>query len=132
GVKLGAGETIMPDPVLVGRDRSKLEKLSELSGVKKISTDLAETLADPANTIYFDSQTTGRRADAVRQSVKAGKHIYCEKPIAVDTKTALDLYKICTDAKLKNGVVQDKLWLPGILKLKRLIQQGFFQKIPVE
>ncbi len=129
GVKLGGGETIMPDPVLVGRDRSKLEKLSALSGVKKISTNLDETLADAANIIYFDSQTTGRRAEAVRQAVKAGKHIYCEKPIAVDTKTALELYKLCTDAKLKNGVVQDKLWLPGILKLKRLIQQGFFGEI---
>lgn len=129
GVKLSGGETIMPDPVLVGRDQSKLEKLSALSGVKKISTNLAETLADPANIIYFDSQTTGRRADAVRQAVKAGKHIYCEKPIAVDTKTALELHKLCTDAKLKNGVVQDKLWLPGIMKIKRLIQQGFFGKI---
>lgn len=129
GVKLGGGETIMPDPILVGRDQSKLEKLSAMSGVKKISTNLADTLADPANIIYFDSQTTGRRADAVRQAVKAGKHIYCEKPIAVDTKTALELYKLCKDAKLKNGVVQDKLWLPGILKIKRLIQQGFFGKI---
>lgn len=129
GVKLGGRETIMPDPVLVGRDRSKLEKLSALSGVKKISTNLEETLADTNNIIYFDSQTTGRRADAVKLAVKAGKHIYCEKPIAVDTKTALELYKLCTDAKLKNGVVQDKLWLPGILKLKRLIQQGFFGQI---
>ncbi|MBL7870902.1 MAG: Gfo/Idh/MocA family oxidoreductase [Cyclobacteriaceae bacterium] len=129
GVKLSGGETIMPNPVLVGRDRSKLEKLSALSGVKKISTNLDETLADASNTIYFDSQTTGRRANAVKQAVKAGKHIYCEKPIAVDTKTALELYKLCTDAKLKNGVVQDKLWLPGILKLKRLIQQGFFGEI---
>ncbi len=129
GVKLGGGETIMPDPVLVGRDRSKLEKLSALSGVKKISTNLEETLVDANNIIYFDSQTTGRRAEAVKLAVKAGKHIYCEKPIAVDTKTALELYKLCTDAKLKNGVVQDKLWLPGILKLKRLIQQGFFGEI---
>ncbi len=129
GVKLKDGETIMPDPVLVGRDTSKLEKLSAMSGVKKIATELKDVLADPANVIYFDSQTTGRRADAIREAVKAGKHIYCEKPIAVDTRTALELYKLCTDAKLKNGVVQDKLWLPGILKLKRLIQQGFFGKI---
>ena len=129
GVKLSGGETIMPDPILVGRDLAKLEKLSAMSGVKKITTNLTEALSDPANIIYFDSQTTGRRADAVRQAVKAGKHIYCEKPIAVDTKTALELYKLCKDAKLKNGVVQDKLWLPGMLKLKRLIQQGFFGKI---
>jgi predicted dehydrogenase len=129
GVKVNAGEIIMPDPILVGRDVNKLEKLCALSGVKKMTTNLDEALADPNNIIYFDSQTTGRRADAVRKAVKAGKHIYCEKPIAVDTKTALELHKICTDAKLKNGVVQDKLWLPGIMKLKRLIQQGFFGEI---
>jgi len=129
GLKIGADEIIMPDPVLVGRDVHKLEKLCRLSGVKKMTTNLNDALADSHNTIYFDAQTTGRRADAVRQAVKAGKHIYCEKPTAVDTKTALELYKLCTDAGLKNGVVQDKLWLPGILKLKRLIQQGFFGKI---
>ena len=129
GVRINEAETIMPDPVLVGRNKNKLEKLSELSGVKKITTDLDEALADKNNIIYFDAQVTGRRADAVRQAVKAGKHIYCEKPIAVDTKTALELYKLCNDAGLKNGVVQDKLWLPGIIKLKRLIQQGFFGKI---
>jgi predicted dehydrogenase len=129
GVKISAGEVIMPDPILVGRDKNKLEKLCALSGVKKMTTNLDEALADPNNTIYFDSQTTGRRADAVKKAVKAGKHIYCEKPIAVDTETALELHKICVDAKVKNGVVQDKLWLPGILKLKRLIQQGFFGEI---
>ena len=129
GVKIGEEEAIMPDPILVGRNSSKLEKLCELSGVKRITTDLDEALADKNNTIYFDAQVTGRRADAVKQAVKAGKHIYCEKPVATDTKTAMELYQLCKDAGLKNGVVQDKLWLPGILKLKHLIQQGFFGKI---
>ena len=129
GVKIGEEEAIMPDPILVGRNSDKLEKLCELSGVKRITTDLDEALADKNNTIYFDAQVTGRRADAVKQAVKAGKHIYCEKPVATDTKTAMELYQLCKDAGLKNGVVQDKLWLPGILKLKHLIQQGFFGKI---
>ena len=129
GVKVSPGETIMPDPVLVGRDENKLQKLCELSGVKKMSTNLDEVLTDTNNIIYFDSQTTGRRADGVRKAVKAGKHIYCEKPIAVDTKEAMELYQLCKTAGVKNGVVQDKLWLPGIVKLKRLIQQGFFGKI---
>ncbi|MGK2861671.1 MAG: Gfo/Idh/MocA family protein [Chitinophagaceae bacterium] len=129
GVKLSPGETIMPDPVLVGRDINKLQKLGALSGIKKMTTDLDEVLADKNNSIYFDSQVTGRRADAVKQAVKAGKHIYCEKPIAIDTKTAMELYQLCKNAGVKHGVVQDKLWLPGIIKLKRLMQQGFFGKI---
>ena len=95
---------------------------------KKMSTDLDQALADPHNIIYFDSQTTGRRAEGIRKAVKAGKHIYCEKPIAVDTKQAMELYQLCKSSGVKNGVVQDKLWLPGIIKIKRLIQQGFLVK----
>lgn len=129
GVRISPGETIMPDPVLVGRDRNKLEHLSRISGVHKITTDVDEVLADLHNIIYFDAQTTGRRAEGVRKAVKAGKHIYCEKPVAVSTETALELYHLCRDAGVKHGVVQDKLWLPGIIKLKRLIQNDFFGKI---
>ncbi len=129
GVQVAPDEVIMPDPVLVGRNMAKLEKLREMSGVQKINTNLDEVMNDPGYQIYFDAQTTGRRAEAIREAVKAGKHIYCEKPIAVNTETALELYNLCKDAGLKNGVVQDKLWLPGILKLKRLIEQGFFGQI---
>ena len=129
GVKVGSDETIMPDPVLVGRDENKLQRLCSLSGVKKMSTDLETVLADPSNIIYFDAQTTTRRAEAVKKAIKAGKHIYCEKPVAVSTEEALELYQLCKKAGVKNGVVQDKLWLPGIIKLKRLIHQGFFGKI---
>ena len=129
GVKINDEEMIMPDPVLVGRNQHKLQKLAGVSGVKKTSTDLDKVLADPHNTIYFDSQTTTRRADGVRKAVKAGKHIYCEKPVAASMKEAMELYHLCKNAGVKHGVVQDKLWLPGIIKLKRLIQQGFFGKI---
>jgi predicted dehydrogenase len=108
GVKLPNGDTIMPDPVLVGRNQAKLEALGKRSGVSKISTDLDSLMQDEYYSIYFDAQTTGRRADAVKQAVKAGKHIYCEKPVAVDTQTALELHKICQEAGVKNGLVQDK------------------------
>lgn len=129
GVQTGNSEFIMPDPVLVGRDAVKLAKLAEMSGVEKYTTDLDSVMSDPHYQIYFDSQTTGRRADGVRAAVKAGKHVYCEKPTAVSTKVAMELYELCKKAGVKNGVVQDKLWLPGLLKLKRLIQNGFFGEI---
>jgi predicted dehydrogenase len=129
GVKCGSDEIIMPDPTLVGRDENKLKKLSEITGIAKMSTDLDDVLKDPGNSVYFDAQTTGIRAEGIRKAIKSGKHIYCEKPVAVNTKIAMELYELCKNAKLKNGVVQDKLWLPGIVKLKRLIEQGFFDRI---
>lgn len=126
GLQLGPNEVIVPDPILVGRNEDKLKALCKRAGVMKWSTDLDAVLADDAYEIYFDSQTTGRRADGVRNAVKAGKSIYCEKPSAVNSKTALELYQLCQDAGIKNGVVQDKLWLPGMLKVKRLLENGFF------
>ncbi len=129
GVKLNASEVIMPDPILIGRNPVKLQALAARAGVKRWSTDLDAALADPHNVIYFDSQTTDRRAEGVKAAIKAGKHLYCEKPTAVDTKTALNLYKLAKKAGVKNGVVQDKLWLPGLMKLKELIHRGFFGKI---
>lgn len=129
GVKVSPSEYIMPDPVLVGRDPVKLQKLADLSGVSNFTTDLDSVMDDPYYQIYFDAQTTGRRAAGVRQAVKAGKHVYCEKPTAVSTETAMELYHLCKEAGVKNGVVQDKLWLPGLLKLQRLIQNDFFGEI---
>lgn len=129
GVKLNAAEYIMPLPVLVGRDIAKLQQLSERSGITRFTTNLDNVLSDSRYQVYFDSQTTGRRAADVHKAVNAGKHIYCEKPTAVDTATALELYNLCRQAGLKNGVVQDKLWLPGLLKIQRLIQNGFFGEI---
>ena len=129
GVDVSPGEVIMPVPVLVGRDPSKLEKLRRISGVNKVTTSLDEVLADPAYSVYFDAQITGRRAEAVRKAVAAGKNIYCEKPTATNTETAMELFNICEKAGVKHGVVQDKLWLPGLRKLKRLIEQDFFGKI---
>jgi predicted dehydrogenase len=119
----------MPDPVLAGRDAVKLEKLSKMSGVEKWTTDLRKVMNDPYYQIYFDAQTTGKRAECVKEAARAGKHVYCEKPIAVDTATALELYRVCEKAGVKHGVVQDKLWLPGLIKLKRLIQNDFFGRI---
>ena len=129
GVKINDSEVIWPEPVLVGRSEAKLAQLAAMDEGVRWTTDLDAELANPENTIYFDSQTTGRRADGVRKAVAAGKNIYCEKPIAVDSKTALELHKLCQKAGVKNGVVQDKLWLASFVKLKRLIQNGFFGKI---
>ncbi|MEN8228352.1 MAG: Gfo/Idh/MocA family oxidoreductase [Bacteroidota bacterium] len=129
GVKISSEETIIPDPILVGRNEQKLKKLAKMSGVEKWTTDLDPLLADPYYAIYFDAQTTGRRVDAVKRAANAGKHIYCEKPVATTTDEAMDLLETCENAGVKHGVVQDKLWLPGLLKLKRLIDDDVLGKI---
>ncbi|NIR51477.1 Gfo/Idh/MocA family oxidoreductase [candidate division KSB1 bacterium] len=129
GVAISDEEVIMPDPILVGRNPVKLEKLVAMSGIEKWTTDLDSALSDPHYKIYFDAQTTDRRYAAVKEAIKAKKHIYCEKPTAQTTQEALDLYNAAKKAGLKHGVVQDKLWLPGILKLKVLIDTGFFGEI---
>lgn len=129
GVKISPTEFIMPEPLLVGRNTVKLAELSARTGGLPYSTDLDAALADPKYQIYFDAQTTDRRVEAVKAAIAAGKHIYCEKPISDNTASALELYELAKAAGIKHGVVQDKLWLPGLVKLKTLIDSGFFGKI---
>jgi predicted dehydrogenase len=129
GLTLPDGEVLYPEPVLVGRSEHKLRALAAAHGVERWSTELDKCLADPSYSIYFDAQTTDRRAAAVKAAIAAGKHIYCEKPIASDLETSLELARLARAAGVKNGVVQDKLWLPGLRKLKRLVDGGFFGRI---
>ncbi len=130
GLKIGDGELILPHPVLVGRSESKLQGLVKQSDVgATYTTNLDEALADPNNQIYFDAQLTNLRAPAVAKAIAAGKHIYCEKPTGVSTEEAYGLYQMAKNAGVKHGVVQDKLFLPGLMKLQNLIASGFFGKI---
>ena len=129
GVVLDAGTRIVPDPILVGRNADKVRALAEAHGVARWTTDLDAALADPADTVYFDAASTGLRAGLIRKAIAAGKHVYTEKPVATNVADALDLYQRAEAAGVKHGVVQDKLWLPGLLKLRRLIDSGFFGRI---
>src|SRR5919202_2632799 len=129
GVALADGDSLFPDPILVGRNEHKLQALAAEHGIERWSTDLDRCLANPDDTIYFDAQITSRRAPSVRAAIAAGKHVYCEKPIATDVETALDLARRVREAGVKNGVVQDKLFLPGLRKLRALVEAGFFGRI---
>lgn len=129
GVRLNDTETVLPVPVLVGRNAAKLQSLAEQAGGLAWTVDLDSALSDPQNTIYFDAQTTQLRAPAVSKAIAAGKHIYCEKPTGVSVEEAYGLYQQAKAAGVKHGVVQDKLFLPGLLKLKWLLDSGFFGRI---
>jgi len=125
GVSCG-NDRIVPHPLLVGRNPDKLNALAEQTGIGRWTTDLDAALSDPEFSVYFDSQTTGMRVEAVGKAIRAGKHIYCEKPTALNSDDALALYRAARDAGIRHGVVQDKLWLPGIRKLWGLLKSGFF------
>lgn len=129
GLLLSDGSRLVPDPILVGRNAEKLKKIANENGVARWTTNLAEALANREDEIYFDAQLTSLRAAAVEKAIAAGKHIYCEKPLASDSQTALQLLARANAAGVRHGVVQDKLFLPGIRKLKRIIDSGFFGRI---
>lgn len=129
GVVTAGGDRIMPEAVLVGRNADKLQRLAAAHGVEQWTTDLDAALADDANHIYFDALATNLRVENTLKAIAAGKAVYCEKPTATTTEDAVRLAQAARHAGVKNGVVQDKLFLPGLLKLKYLIDTGFFGRI---
>jgi len=129
GVALKNGTRLLPDPILVGRSAGKLEALARAHGVERWTTDLGKALRNPADAVFFDAASTQMRPKILKRAIAAGKHVYCEKPVATTLSEALDLYRAAKKARIKHGVVQDKLWLPGLLKLKMLRDTGFFGRI---
>jgi predicted dehydrogenase len=129
GVKLDEGSVLVPDPILVGRNEDKLKTIAAEHGLARWTTNLQKALDNQDDAIYFDSGATGLREHNVMLAIDAGKHIYCEKPLATTLASAFLLAQAAQKAGVKHGVVQDKLFLPGIRKLRRLIEEGFFGRI---
>jgi predicted dehydrogenase len=129
GVALADGTRAMPDPILVGRSAEKLKALAAAHGLARWTTDLDAALADPKDEVFFDAASTQLRARLVRKAIAAGKHVYVEKPVAETLADALDIARLAAKAGVRNGVVQDKLFLPGLRKLAMLRDAGFFGRM---
>jgi predicted dehydrogenase len=129
GLLLQNGDRLVPEPLIVGRNAKKMEALAKAHGLERWSTDLDAALADDAYPIFFDAGTTQMRASLLTRAIEAGRHIYCEKPIADKLDDALAVARLAAAKGVKNGVVQDKLFLPGLLKMKRLVDAGFFGRL---
>ena len=129
GVALADGDRLTVDPILVGRNAEKLAALAAEHDVADFTTNLDEALGDASASVYFDAQVTSERKKSILKAIGAGKHIYTEKPIAESVEEGMELVTAAQDAGVINGVVHDKLYLPGLLKLKRLIDSGFFGRI---
>jgi predicted dehydrogenase len=129
GVELPDGSRLQVEPILVGRRRDKLADLAARHDVAEFTTDLDAALADPRATVYFDAQVTSERTNAILKALAAGKHVFTEKPIAESVEEGQKLVAAAQEAGIVDGVVHDKLYLPGLLKLKRLVDAGFFGRI---
>jgi predicted dehydrogenase len=129
GVALRNGDRVMPDPILVGRNEEKIAALARAHGIERWTTDLEGTLANAEDTVFFDAATTQMRPALLAKAIVAGKHIYCEKPVATNLQEALAIARQAKAAGIKHGVVQDKLFLPGLRKLKMMVDAGFFGRI---
>ena len=129
GVVLSNGDRVMVDPILVGRNEEKLAALGKAHDIERYGTDLDAALADAKDTVFFDAATTEMRPTLLAKAIDAGKHVYCEKPIATNLDEAISIAKKAKAAGIKHGVVQDKLFLPGLRKLKMLIDSGFFGRM---
>jgi predicted dehydrogenase len=129
GVALPNGDRVMPDPILVGRNHEKVAALAKRHGITRVATDIDQALANPEDAVFFDAGSTQMRVALLKRAIAAGKHVYCEKPISETLQESLDVAQLARDRGVKSGVVQDKLYLPGLRKIAMLRDSGFFGRI---
>src|SRR6266702_4524793 len=121
GVQLADGSSLYPEPILVGRNEERLRAIAERHGLERWTTSVDEVLAD--------TQVTSAREVSLLRAIEAGKHVYTEKPVAASLDGALRLARAAKAAGITHGVVHDKLFLPGVMKLQRLVGSGFFGRV---
>jgi predicted dehydrogenase len=129
GVLLSDGSRLMPDPIIVGRNAEKIEALAKRFGIERWTADIDAALASETDTVFFDAASTRLRPELLRRAIDAGKHVYCEKPISEGLDEAVAIARYAREKGVRNGIVHDKLDLPGIAKLRRLRDAGFFGRI---
>src|SRR5579863_3643256 len=129
GVRLDDGTAVYPEPILVGRSEERLRAIAERHGLARWTTSLDEVLADPSVEVYFDAAVTSGREASLMRAIEAGKHVYTEKPVASSLDGAVRLAQAAAAAGIVHGVVHDKLFLPGVIKLRRLVSEGFFGRV---
>src|ERR1700683_2625763 len=129
GVELADGTALYPELILIGRREDRLRAIAEQHGLDRWSASLDEVLSDPSLDVYFDTQVTSAREESLAKAIAAGKHVYTEKPTASSLDGAVRLARAAREAGVTNGVVQDKLFLPGMIKLRRLVRDGFFGRV---
>ena len=129
GVELPDGSRVQVEPILVGRNESKLADLAKQHDVAEYTTDLDAMIHAEDTDVVFDAAMTNLRAGTLAKAMKAGKHVYTEKPTAETLAEAIDLARLREETGVTAGVVHDKLYLPGLVKLRRLVDEGFFGRI---
>jgi predicted dehydrogenase len=129
GVLLASGDRVLPDPILIGRNAEKIEALAKAHGIARWGTNLEAALASPRDSVFFDAGTTQMRPRLLAQALRAGKHVYCEKPIATNLAQAVEVARLAQASGLKHGAVADKIFLPGLRKLELLRKAGFFGRL---
>jgi predicted dehydrogenase len=129
GVLLSDGRRVMPDPIIVGRDAAKIEALAGRLGIARWTADLDAALGNPDDAIFFDAASTQLRPGLLGKAIDAGKHVYSEKPVSEGLAEAIEIARHAKAKGVKNGIVHDKLDLPGLRKLRRLRESGFFGRI---
>ena len=129
GITLPNGDKVQVEPILVGRRENALAEIAAEHDVAEWTTDLDAVITDERTDIVFDASMTSLRADTLIKAMKAGKHIFTEKPTAETLAEAIELARLRTETGVTAGVVHDKLYLPGLVKLRRLVDEGFFGRI---
>ncbi len=129
GVVMADGTRVQLEPLLVGRRDAALREIADRHDIERWTSDLDTALSDESMQLYFDSQLTSVRGKALAAAIAAGKHVYAEKPVTDTAAEAMWLAELADAAGVKHGVVHDKLFLPGLVKLRRLVDGGFFGRI---
>ena len=99
------------------------EKAAEL-GITKAYPSYEKMLADPNIHVIHLATPNYLHYPHAKAALEAGKHVVCEKPLAMDSHESADLVKIARKTKLVNAINFNIRFYPMVQQARQMIQNG--------
>lgn len=109
---------------ICGRDPGAVEEARKQFGWKNASTNWRQVVENPAIDILDINTPNDSHAEISIAAAKAGKHILCEKPLAMDVRQAQEMVYAVKKAQVVNMICHNYRRIPAIAQARKMIEEG--------
>jgi predicted dehydrogenase len=109
---------------VAGRDPDRTATFAERFGVARPVTDWRAVVEDPAVTVFDNVGPNHLHAEPTLAALAAGKHVVCEKPLALDSREAWSLLMAARHAGVKHMCAFNYRFVPAVKLARELIGEG--------
>jgi predicted dehydrogenase len=114
---------------ICGRNEDKVKEAALKFGYKNYFTDWKEAVKDPRIDIFDNCSPDDTHHEPSIAALKEGKHVICEKPLAMNVQNAKEMYLAAKEAGVKNMCAHNYRFMPAVRLAKEILEKNYLGDI---